>query len=80
MFGEDCNICGAKRLPGQRRLARDHDHKTGQARGILCIRCNRAIPNWMTSDWLRLAADYLDRAEAVNNSIEVANRTDGDIR
>lgn len=59
--GEHCAICG--RLPtANRRLDRDHDHSGGgRPRGLLCTRCNRALPNWMTSDWLRTAAEYLDR-------------------
>lgn len=59
-FGERCGICG--RVPStRRRLDRDHDHRSGQARGLLCARCNRALPNWVTAQWLRAAADYLER-------------------
>jgi hypothetical protein len=62
-FGEACNICGA--LPSaKRRLDRDHDHRTGRARGVLCVRCNRGLPAWVTAEWLRAAADYLERAAA----------------
>lgn len=60
-YGERCGICGATKKT--RRLDRDHDHKTGRPRGLLCSRCNRALPNWVTATWLRAAADYLDRAE-----------------
>jgi hypothetical protein len=56
--GEHCAIC--KRGRGSRRLDRDHDHKTGRPRGLLCTRCNRALPTWITPDWLRLAAGYLE--------------------
>ena len=34
-----CGIC-QRFLPGQRRMFPDHDHKTGQVRGILCWTCN----------------------------------------
>jgi hypothetical protein len=61
-FGEQCGICG--RSPSaNRRLDRDHDHKLPSGpRGLLCARCNRALPSWVTPEWLRLAADYLERA------------------
>lgn len=63
-FGERCGICG--RGPGSRRLDRDHCHRAteGRPRGLLCARCNRALPSWVTPEWLRAAADYLDRAAA----------------
>lgn len=60
-FGEVCGICGA--LPVSRRLDRDHCHKRGIARGLLCVRCNRALPSWVTAAWLRRAAEYVARAE-----------------
>lgn len=57
--GEHCAICG--RLPSAtRRLDRDHCHDTGEPRGLLCARCNRALPSWVTADWLRAAAAYLE--------------------
>ena len=58
-FGEQCGICGAGRK--SRNLDRDHDHRTGEARGLLCHRCNRALPNWMTVEWLSAAMIYLAR-------------------
>lgn len=60
-FGPTCGICGRK-ASERRRLDRDHDHKTGKPRGLLCARCNRALPNWMTTEWLLAAAAYLERA------------------
>jgi len=36
-----CAICINK--PKTRRLAVDHDHKTGQIRGLLCQRCNHGL-------------------------------------
>ena len=54
-----CALCPA--TPKTRRLNVDHDHKTGKVRALLCNRCNRALPSWVTSAWLRDAAMYLDR-------------------
>lgn len=39
--GGRCAICGNK--PRTRKLARDHNHKTGAVRGLLCGRCNRNL-------------------------------------
>lgn len=64
-YGEVCNICGSD--GGIRRLHRDHDHATGEARGLLCFPCNTALPDrkkpkgMTTVEWLRAAADYLER-------------------
>lgn len=59
--GEVCWICGNG--PGSRRLHIDHDHKTLRVRGLACFRCNRALPAWVTAEWLRAAAVYLEAAE-----------------
>jgi hypothetical protein len=60
--GGVCGICGT--TPKTRRLHVDHDHRTGAIRGLLCHRCNRALPVWITTDWLRKAYRYLRLAES----------------
>lgn len=65
-FGDACNICGKVPTEGQMRLNRDHAHngtRAGEARGLLCGRCNRALPNWMDAAWLASATAYLRRFE-----------------
>lgn len=56
-----CALCPS--TPKTRRLHIDHDHRTMAVRGLLCHRCNRALPSWVTPAWLVRAADYLARAE-----------------
>jgi hypothetical protein len=62
--GEFCFICMKK--PMGRKLDRDHDHSTGKPRGLLCHRCNRMLPSWITPEWLDQAAVYLRRSQGVD--------------
>lgn len=48
--GGKCAICRAK--PKSKRLAVDHDHKTGEVLGLLCSRCNHDLKG---SAWDSLA-------------------------
>jgi Recombination endonuclease VII len=60
--GEHCALCG--REPSEhRKLDRDHSHSTKRPRGLLCHFCNRWLPERATAEWLRAAADYVERAE-----------------
>jgi hypothetical protein len=40
-----CALCGRHQSEFKRRLSVDHDHETGQVRGLLCLSCNRSIGN-----------------------------------
>ena len=57
-----CGICGATKKEGGRALHRDHDHRTGKPRGVLCFRDNTALRPYMTAEWLEAAARYVRRA------------------
>lgn len=60
-FGERCMICGVAPKPG-RRLHREHDHRTDEARGLLCFKCNAPIRPYMDLEWARRLVDYLELA------------------
>ncbi len=42
---ERCAICRCLCGTG-RRLAVDHDHRTGRVRGLLCFRCNTSLARY----------------------------------
>jgi Recombination endonuclease VII len=56
-----CAICGHTLI----KANTDHDHKTGEVRGLLCARCNRALGRFGDSlDLLRAAVIYLEEPPA----------------
>lgn len=59
-----CAICKQTNIVNgvERRLCVDHDHKTGQVRGLLCRWCNAAI-GLLDDDCDKLAAavSYLEQ-------------------
>ncbi len=67
-----CAICERHQTEFQRRLAVDHDHETGEIRGLLCHSCNTGIGS-LKDDYRMLdkASQYLKRSKIklVGNSI-----------
>lgn len=57
----ECAICGEYRGED---LVVDHDHRTGELRGLLCQECNIGL-GWFKDCWgrLQLAAKYIKRSE-----------------
>ena len=56
-----CAICG-KDDWGVRKPFVDHDHKTGEVRGLLCSTCNSGLGMFKDSKWLLLQAyNYLGK-------------------
>lgn len=57
-----CAICNGEPTGRWKTLHIDHDHKTGQVRGLLCNECNTALGMFRDSaDLLRKAAEYLEQ-------------------
>jgi Recombination endonuclease VII len=68
--GGGCAICGSPPTPAI-SLHVDHDHGTGEIRGLLCVRCNNGIGLFRESpDLLDLATKYILG--------DAAQRSDGD--
>lgn len=62
--GHVCAVCGGvetyKKDNKPKRLAVDHDHRTGKVRGLLCFKCNVMIGQAReNSDYLASAMMYL---------------------
>lgn len=58
-----CAVCKRAASSFRYRLAVDHDHKTGDIRGLLCIHCNRYVVGRHRrengAELLKAAYDYL---------------------
>lgn len=60
MQGSVCAICAGS-PPSTRilKFAVDHDHETGEVRGLLCQRCNMALHFIENATWRASAEAYL---------------------
>ena len=55
---QPCPLCGRR----PKVLHLDHDHATGEPRGMICGECNRGLGHFLDDPaLLRRAADYLER-------------------
>jgi len=60
---ESCAVCGKPRSQ-ERRHDRDHDHRTGNPRGLACVFCNKHMPVGLTLELARLIVAYMERVES----------------
>lgn len=60
---ESCCVCGKPRHELMHHH-RDHDHVSGQPRGVVCFQCNQLMPRLLTPERARLILSYLERCEA----------------
>ena len=57
-----CAICDKHKSEFNQNLAVDHNHVTGEIRGLLCTYCNhRVIGRHRDGNLLRKMADYVDQ-------------------
>jgi len=63
--GELCAICQRVLDPVGSDTTVDHDHDTGQIRGLLCGVCNRGLGMFSTTELLHRAGAYLERSVRV---------------
>lgn len=64
--GGVCMICGGvQTIRGKTELAVDHDHATGEVRGLLCYHCNAGIGHFRDDpELLARAIRYLEKTHA----------------
>ncbi len=63
-----CKICGAERNPDSRAnyFTVDHNHATGEIRGLLCTKCNALLGLAQDrEDILERAIDYLKKSSVI---------------
>lgn len=60
--GGGCAICGKNKITEGKNLAVDHNHHSGEIRGVVCTYCNRyRIGRHRDPDLLRRIADYISK-------------------
>ncbi len=73
--GGRCAICATKESGGSGTFHVDHDHETGNVRGLLCNTCNLMLGHAKDDSWiLTRAIEYLGRAYEETRLGELADR------
>jgi hypothetical protein len=63
--GRICGICESNTPGGKGGWHTDHDHTTGQFRGVLCCTCNALVSEKNTPEILQKAIEYLESQKIV---------------
>lgn len=58
---QSCAICKKHESNFKKRLAVDHNHKTGKVRGLLCYRCNKFLVGRFTLTTIKPVITYLEK-------------------
>lgn len=59
---DSCAVCGRHKDSEKKSLSVDHNHKTGEIRGLLCTMCNyRHVGRHRDGELLRKIADYIEQ-------------------
>lgn len=58
-----CAICNKHHNCFKKRLAVDHDHRTGEIRGLLCTGCNKFIISDRTIEFFEKVLNYMKNAK-----------------
>lgn len=61
LHGDKCAICSRPRSYFKNRLSLDHNHKTGQIRGLLCFFCNKFRVGRHSLETSKQVYDYLSK-------------------
>lgn len=59
VHGDKCAICKKPRTAFKNNLAVDHNHKSGQVRGLLCYRCNKFLVGRASIETATKVLEYL---------------------
>jgi hypothetical protein len=58
-----CAICGKHQSNFKKRLAVDHNHETGEIRGLLCTGCNKFIISDRTANFFEKIVNYMKNSK-----------------
>ena len=73
-----CAMCGRHQSEFKKRLAVDHDHKTGKIRGLLCTNCNLKLGILEDKNLVELSKLYLAKCCLMTPTPQIAAAVEGE--